>query len=55
MTVSLVWGFGSTLDSMVKEGLIDRKVIDGKSHYRIHKMQCQAINRDMRDTIRVLE
>ena len=39
MTVSLVWGFGSTIDSMAKEGLIDKKVIDGESHYRIHKMQ----------------
>ena len=37
MAVALVWGFGSTLDSMAKEGLIDKKVIDGESYYRIHK------------------
>jgi hypothetical protein len=38
MAVALVWGYGSTLDSMVKEGLIDKKTIDGESYYRIHKM-----------------
>jgi len=37
IAVALVWGFGSTLDSMVKEGLIDKKIIDGESYYRIHK------------------
>lgn len=34
----IAWGFGSSLDKMAEEGLIDKKIIDGQSLYRIHKI-----------------
>ena len=34
----IAWGFGSSLDKMADEGLIDKKIFDGESFYRIHKI-----------------
>ncbi len=34
----IAWGFGSSLDGMAEEGLIDKKIINDESYYRIHKI-----------------
>lgn len=36
-SAAIVFGYGSSLDDMAKKGLIDKKIVNGESHYRIRK------------------
>lgn len=37
IATAIVFGYGSSLDDMTKKGLIDKKIVNGESYYRIRK------------------
>ena len=37
IAVGVVFGYGSSLDNMIQKGLIDKKIVNGESYYRIRK------------------